>query len=327
VAAAAVYVVSAISAQGNESGYDMLCSSLAASAAYDGYVLSAELETRMAGGEASFLRYARYVGKEGGPQDAGPGTARPSPAQPGGGDAGEADGAGAKDAWRGEAGGGPDGDAPRLDKDAVSVGFAVAMSALDAALGLHKSRIAYEPAPQGDAGGGSDAGGRITLSLAGNQIPAFLSVGLPAISGIAARFGGGAAVGASASSNGSAAVGASASSSGGGRRFGGIAGDAFRAFLEAGGDSYTDEHLNFPLTRVSNTRFLCPTAICGRNPNRTRVYLPPLTITVERLDISALRTAENLLDSIGMSAVFTVADSQSKSYEVEFFARLGFTYL
>jgi hypothetical protein len=28
---------------------------------------------------------------------------------------------------------------------------------------------------------------------------------------------------------------------------------------------YTDEHLNFPLTRVSNTRFLCPTANCGRN--------------------------------------------------------------
>ncbi|MDR1061395.1 MAG: polyphosphate polymerase domain-containing protein [Clostridiales bacterium] len=35
---------------------------------------------------------------------------------------------------------------------------------------------------------------------------------------------------------------------------------------------YTDKHLNFPLTRVSNTRFLCPTANCGRNPNRTRVY-------------------------------------------------------
>jgi hypothetical protein len=29
--------------------------------------------------------------------------------------------------------------------------------------------------------------------------------------------------------------------------------------------TYTDEHLNFPLTRVSNTRFLCPTANCGRN--------------------------------------------------------------
>jgi hypothetical protein len=364
----------------------MLCDSLSASASYDnGYILSAELDTTIAGGRTSSLRYERYVGSDNdgsGIGNGGNGSSNGSNVSGSGVNSVNGSGSGNNGSGSGNGGNGVNGsgngsgnsgngignngsgsgigndgngdsgssgnsnaavagEAQWLDKDAVSIGLTVAMSVLDAVLGLHKTRFAYEPAAQGAGDGGRDGEGRITFSLAGNQIPSFLSVSLPAISGIVARFGSpagepgaaeagagdrsaaaggsrsagsaegvahgagasavagdGAGSGADAAGEGTGAAGtgseASATDEGasGGQSMSGIAGNAFQPFLEAGGDS----------------------------------YLPPLMITVERLDVSAQRAPGNLIDNIGVRAVFTVADSQSKSYEVEFSARLDFAY-
>ncbi|MDR1439027.1 MAG: hypothetical protein LBJ10_03165 [Clostridiales bacterium] len=400
--AAAAYIASAILAQGNEKGYDMLLDSLSASAAHGSFVVSAKFETSMQSGETYSLSYARYVGRDRGvlgmwqsePQEGGrivwhAGKTAGGP--------GERAGAAAVELGEWEESG--TAYAPRFDRDMFSIGFAVAMSLFDSVLGLHKTRVTYEPAPE-------YGGGRIALSLAGSQIPAFLSVSLPLFSGITAfradsELAGGAgdassagglvdAAGASGigdagdasgesgagganGANGAAAASGAAGNAGqeapnaavggaagavsadgagargrsaigfadlagaggasgaggangaatasgaagaagnagqgtatagaggadtavGGRRIresSGLVANAFRVFLEAGGDSYS----------------------------------PPLAVTVDQLELSARRTAENLIGSIGVESVITVVDSYGESYEAVFFASLDFDYL
>jgi hypothetical protein len=294
ILAVSVYAFSAASARVNAYGYNMLIGSIERSVSYGHYILSVAIETDVLGGNAFAVRYAQYFGEDGGRlgQAGGAGispTPAPTPASGVGQPPALFGGAGLPAAEPGDAAPSPE---PQFDKEMFNVAVTAVQYAIDGVLGLHKSRFAYEPVPQPDTGGG-----RISLSLSGNQVPSLFSVCLPVFSCIVVYL--------SESANLTAGAGLEPNAGNSGVR--GI----FEKMLDLG-------------SGASGERGSAPDIGAGTGHI---AYSGPLEVSVDSVDVFALQTADSLIDVIDMITAITVTDGKDNTFDVRLSASLSFEYM